>query len=199
MRTNYILIDYENVQPTDIQLLDQEHVRVMVFLGANQSKVPFEFAAALQRMGERAEYIKGASAGSNALDFHITFYLGRLITQVPDAFFHIISNDSGYDPLIEHLRAKKLHVSRSRTINDLPFLRVAAASSLHDRIALIKNDLARRGTSQPRTVQTLSTTINALFQKGLSEDEIAQMIRELKKQKVITVTEKKVVYQTAAV
>ena len=149
MRTNYILIDYENVQPTDIQLLDQEHVRVMVFLGANQSKVPFEFAAALQRMGERAEYIKGASAGSNALDFHITFYLGRLITQVPDAFFHIISNDSGYDPLIEHLRAKKLHVSRSRTINDLPFLRVAAASSAATARRNRASDRALRARVRP--------------------------------------------------
>jgi hypothetical protein len=42
-------------------------------------------------MGERGEYIKVAGAGRNALDFHIAYYIGRIASQAPEAFFHIIS------------------------------------------------------------------------------------------------------------
>lgn len=58
MRTNYVLIDYENVQPVELSLLDHENFYVRLFLGFNQSKIFFETAAALQKMGTRAEYIK---------------------------------------------------------------------------------------------------------------------------------------------
>ena len=58
MRTNYVLIDYENVQPEAMTVLNKEHFKVIVFVGANQAKVTFEVASVLQKMGERAEYIK---------------------------------------------------------------------------------------------------------------------------------------------
>lgn len=35
MRTNYVLIDYENVQPTSLAGLDAEHFRVLVCVGAS--------------------------------------------------------------------------------------------------------------------------------------------------------------------
>jgi hypothetical protein len=117
MKTNYVLIDYENVQPADIAILDQEHIKIMVFLGANQGKISFELASALQRMGSRAEYIKVSGNGSNALDFHIAFYIGQLAVNDGEAYFHIISNDAGFDPLIQHLKEKKIRAMRSKTIH----------------------------------------------------------------------------------
>lgn len=39
MKINYILINYENVQPADVALLDQAHVAIMVFVGASQAKL----------------------------------------------------------------------------------------------------------------------------------------------------------------
>lgn len=36
MKTNYVLIDYENVQPEFAQSLAPEHFKVIVFVGANQ-------------------------------------------------------------------------------------------------------------------------------------------------------------------
>ena len=71
MKKDYVLIDYENVQPTAIEALEHEHFHVIVFVGASQAKVTYEVASVLQRMGERASYIKIAGNGSNALDFHI--------------------------------------------------------------------------------------------------------------------------------
>lgn len=92
MRTNFVFVDFENVQPEDLALLKDGPFKVKVFLGPNQGKVPVAIAAALQPLGENAEYIMLESAGKNALDFHIAYYLGLLVPQEPAAFFHIILN-----------------------------------------------------------------------------------------------------------
>ncbi len=46
-----------------------------------------------------------------------------------NAYFHIVSNDTGFDPLIQHLREKRLKVHRSACIDDLPFLRKNTATN----------------------------------------------------------------------
>lgn len=107
MKTNYVLIDYENVQPDAIATLDQEHFKVVIFVGSNQTKVTFDVASSLQRMAERAEYVKISGNGSNALDFHIAYYIGHLASREPDAYFHIVSQDGGFDPL-EHFLLMQL-------------------------------------------------------------------------------------------
>ena len=98
MRKNVVLIDYESVQPESIDVLLQDHFSVMLFLGSNLTKIPFELAVAMQRMGSRAEYIKISGNGPNALDFHIAFYIGQMSGLDPAAYFHIISKDKGFDP-----------------------------------------------------------------------------------------------------
>ena len=56
MKNNYILIDYENVQPKNLVILNGHPVKVIVFVGANQAKVPFDLATSLQALGSNAEY-----------------------------------------------------------------------------------------------------------------------------------------------
>lgn len=68
MKSNFVLIDYENVQPEAMSALVEEHFNVIVFVGANQAKVSFEVASALQQLGDRAQYIKISGNGSNALE-----------------------------------------------------------------------------------------------------------------------------------
>jgi hypothetical protein len=107
VRKNIVLIDFENIQPSSLEALTHDHFRVLVFVGANQTRVPFEIAAAIQRMGESAEYIKISGNGPNALDFHIAYYIGKLASQEPGAYFHIISKDTGFDPLVQHLEREE--------------------------------------------------------------------------------------------
>ena len=61
-------------------------------------------ASVLQRMGERATYVKIAGNGSNALDFHIAYYIGRIAATEPDACFNIISKDTGFDSFLSSIR-----------------------------------------------------------------------------------------------
>ena len=69
MRTDYVLIDFENVQPDSLEQLDQDHFKILLFVGANQGKLRPKLADSLQRFGGRAKRIKISGNGRNALDF----------------------------------------------------------------------------------------------------------------------------------
>jgi len=194
MNKNYVLIDYENVQPEAMTALEREHFSVFVFVGANQAKVSYETASVLQRMGDRAQYIKIAGNGSNALDFHIAYYIGQLAAKEPEARFHIVSKDTGFDPLIQHLKNRKVSANRVKSISDLPLAKAAVSKSTPDRVETVVTNLKQRGASNPRTLKTLASTINALFQKSLSEAEVEGIISELKKKGVVVVNQTKVSY-----
>lgn len=194
MKTNYVLIDYENVQPEAISVLNKEHFNVIVFVGANQSKVSFDTAAVLQQMGDRAQYIKISGNGHNALDFHVAYYIGELANKHPEAYFHIVSKDSGFDPLIAHLKTKKILVCRSKDVSEIPIIKASNSKSPSEKLEVIIADLKRRGASKPRAVKTLSSTINSMFQKQLPESELASLLSTLVSKGLISIVETKVSY-----
>jgi hypothetical protein len=127
MRTNYVLIDYENVQPENLSLLASEHFRIIVFVGQSQPSIRTGLAIALQSYGARAAYVKIEGNGPNALDFHIAYYIGRLAEKDKSAFFHVISKDTGFDPLIAHLKTRGIFAKRSINIQDIPILQATTA------------------------------------------------------------------------
>jgi hypothetical protein len=184
VRTNYVLIDFESVQPESLRELNHDHFKVLVFVGANQSKLRFEVTASLQQLGTRAEYIKLSGHGPNALDFHIAYYIGRLAAVDPSAYFHIISKDTGFDPLIQHLLSKKIFARRANTVGDIPFV----------KMEVIQARLQQLKAAKPRTVKALSSTIASLFQNQLTETEIAALVQGLANQGGIQVTGTKVTY-----
>ena len=194
MKSNFVLIDYENVQPEAMSALVEEHFNVIVFVGANQAKVSFEIASALQQLGDRAQYIKISGNGSNALDFHIAFYIGELASRHPNAFFHIVSKDTGFDPLIQHLKTRKILAGRSKSVVDIPIVKAASSKSPSERIEIVVADLKRRGAAKPRTVKTLSSTIQAIFQKQLSDEEVTGLVSGLNKKGIVKISGTKVAY-----
>jgi hypothetical protein len=65
--------------------------------------------------------VRLTSAGRNALDFVLVYYLGCAAAASPADSFHIISKDKGFDPLIEHLRSKDILVYRHDGFDALHF------------------------------------------------------------------------------
>ncbi len=194
MRTNYVLVDLENVQPQSLEPLAHDHFKLLVFVGANQAKLPYDLAASMQRLGSRAEYIKIAGNGSNALDFHIAYYVGQLAAADPGAYFHIISKDTGFDPLIQHLKAKKVFAGRVKAVADIPMVKASNSKSPTERIEVILAKLNQLKASKPRTVTTLSSTIASLFQKQLPEQEVATLVQALAERGHLAVDGTKVSY-----
>jgi hypothetical protein len=198
MRTNIILVDYENVQPKDIGLLKGGPFKVKVFLGPNQSKVPVTLAAALQTLGSDAEYVSLETVGNNAVDFHIAYYIGVLSSEDSTAYFHIISKDSGFDPLIKHLRGRKIFAQRSTCIADIPYFKPVLPASPEAQVEAIVADLIRRKASKPRTKKSLISTLHALFKKELSEQQLSQLFAALRARGVVKVDGTKVSYDLPA-
>jgi PIN domain len=198
MRTNYILIDFENVQPDSLEQLDHDQFKLLVFLGAHQGKVPVEVATSVQPLGQRAEYIQISGSGPNALDFHIAYYIGLLAAADPSAYFHIISKDSGFDPLIQHLRSKKIFARRATAIFDIPLVKVCNSKSILERIELILAKLRQPNVPKPRTVKKLGSTIATLFLRQLTENEVSALIDELVTKGYVIVSGSKITYAVSS-
>lgn len=194
MKTNYILIDLENVQPKNLEILKGHDFKVIVFVGANQTKISFDLAVAMQNLGSTAEYIKIDGNGPNALDFHIAFYVGKISAIDSNCYFHIISKDAGFDPLIRHLKTKKIYAQREKDITEIPLLKISDSKSPAERVDAIVEFLKSRGNSKPRTITTLSNSINSLFMKKLEAEEFSGLLEELIKRKVVVKNGNKVSY-----
>ena len=194
IKINYIFIDYENVQPSSFVLAKDFPFKVLLFIGANQTKIPIELVTSMHALGDNAEYIKIEGNGRNALDFHIAFYFGKIFEKDPNGYFHIISKDSGFDVLIKHLKTQKVLIQRHNQINDIPLLKISNSKSMEEKIDAIVDYLVSRGHAKPRKTSTLSNTINALFKRTLASDELDKLVNELLKRKIISVEETKVHY-----
>ena len=55
----------------------------------------------------------------------------------------------------------------------------ASDSKTLPEVAVVVARLQMQKASRPRTIKTLSSTISALFQKQLAEDELAALVAEL--------------------
>jgi hypothetical protein len=194
VKTNYLLLDYENIHPKNLSLLSGYPFKVLVFAGENQTKVPLELAAALQPFGEDVKYITISGNGRHALDFHIAFTIGELSKEDPERCFHIISKDTGFDPLIKHARKKNIHVYRLKDIADIPLLRQSNVKTTQEKVDAIIENFAVRGSALPRKEKTLANTINVIFQKALKEAELELLIQELNKQGHISIENGKITY-----
>ncbi|HEY9101437.1 PIN domain-containing protein [Chitinimonas sp.] len=212
MRTNYVLIDYENVPAQSLHLLQDEHFRVIVFLGPHNIKLRRDFVLAMHQLGPRSQYITLETAGTNALDFHIAYYLGNLATGDPMAYFHVISKDTGFDPLLQHLQGKKIACARSPSIEEMPcFTKPAVTKTLakdsatdapapakvptiEDHLRASVDDLISRKQSKPRTIKTLKRTIQAKLGKTVAPETTDQVYNLLIKQKLVKIAGEKVTY-----
>jgi hypothetical protein len=199
MRTNYVLIDYENVQPESVTPLAQDHFHVLVFVGAKQPNLPTVFAASVQKLGTRAEYIVISGTAPNALDFHIAYYLGRLAAADPSAYFHIVSKDTDYVPLIQHLKSKSVVARRVKTVAEVPLANTPSPMSATDRFQAVLASLKKANEKKPRTVQALRNSISSrLRNQHITDREVESLVKTLEKQKHLSIDGETVAYPAPA-
>ena len=197
-KPNYVLVDFENVQPKNLSLLREDYFRVWIFIGPQQLKLDVDLVQAMHDFGpSRSKYLRILEKGKDALDFHIAFYLGELVTENPQAYFHIISKDKGFDPLILHLQSRNINVQRRETIADIPVLTIQKGSDISDMAEAAFTNLKARGSSRPRKVMTLKNTIANMFGNKLSDSDIEKVFRRLMSKKFVVVDGEKVSYNTS--
>lgn len=106
----HVLLDYENVQPTneEVRALVPDARQVWVFHGPHQRDVEQRFAS----FGSDVTAVPISKTGKNALDFHLSFYMGYIASKNPGSVMVVIANDKGYEPMLEHARAMGFAVRR---------------------------------------------------------------------------------------
>jgi hypothetical protein len=201
MKTNYVLIDYENVQVKSLALLDGQQFCVKVFLGARNTKLPRELVIGMQKLGSRGEYVELDISGHNALDFHIAYYLGVFSQKDPQGFYHVISKDTGFDPLIKHLKKQKLVCVRSDSIETMPCFAVAAANSapvvsptaapvvaklVVTKLAVTKSAAPKPVAAKPKPkTKTVTTPKSKLVDRKSNVEELVNIaVSDLNKRKI---------------
>jgi len=103
MPGTHVLLDYENVQPTEEELraMVPEASQVWVFHGPHQRQIEQRFAS----FGAGVMAVPISKTGKNALDFHLSFYMGYIASRNKASSIVIVANDKGYEPMLEHAKA----------------------------------------------------------------------------------------------
>jgi hypothetical protein len=119
--TNHVFVDLENVCEIDPAILENKNVTFTLLLGAGQTKLDVALVEELLLHAASVQLVRLTSRGKNALDFALAYYLGHAVAADPTGFFHIVSKDTGFDPLIEHLQSKHSRVGRHDSFATLTF------------------------------------------------------------------------------
>jgi len=218
MQNHYILIDFENVHVKSLALLQGGGFHVRIFLGPKNMRLPTDLVLAMKSLGDNADYIQLQAGGHNALDFHITYYLGRLAAVDPAGSFYIVSKDTGFDSLLAHMTKSGIDCARAVSIDALPcvvapltsdvdsavVVKVASDAKLvvkrkaAELVELILANLAKRKSAAPRTEKTLRSTIKMLCGAHCSDKEVDAVFNRLVKKKYVITDGVRVSYNLAA-
>jgi hypothetical protein len=183
MNETILLIDHENVSKVDLNDVP-DGMWVYFFFGASQQNVPRTLMKAAHRLGERFVDIDIEGHGKNALDFHIAFYLGEHLAKKPGTEGIILSKDKGFDPLVKHLRGRKLDVRRANSLAEAfkiakPAAKAPAVKPVdvgHVISFLASNEKTKRPHKRDKLIAHL---INHFRKQNLSADGAASLVEKL--------------------
>jgi hypothetical protein len=173
MSLTYILVDFENIQPTavDMGLIRGTDYRVRLFHGPHQNKFDAEMVKALQPLGVHLEYFQSERKGKNALDFHVAFCLGRLVQECEAAVtplerrarFVIVSKDGGFDALLRHVETLGYGAARVESIREaLAFGKAITTAAATEPAAQTTLPPKKAAAGKPVTTATKAPTAKAL-------------------------------------
>jgi hypothetical protein len=184
-RTNYIFIDYENVQETDLDRIANKPVKVRLVLGERHESLPLQLVKLIQKHPDQVRLVETMLTGKNALDFVLAYEIGVESEKDPNGYFHVLSRDKGFDALIKHLKNKDVRAARHTAVSEIPVL-----MNLAERVKLLASHFKVNQASRPKIRTTLESRIQVIFGKTLSREEVEATIRALVAEKTIALSEK---------
>lgn len=152
----HVLLDYENVQPSDeeLRLMVPDAGQVWVFHGPQQRQVERRFAS----FGADVTAVPISKTGKNALDFHLSFYMGYIASRNPASAMVVVANDKGYEPMLEHARGMGFVVRRQSHGPAKPASKKAAAKKVAAKQAPTKKAAAKQPAVKPVPAKKASPT-----------------------------------------
>lgn len=112
-----ILIDSENVGSTWTSLLDNKDGKFELYICVTENAKSLNFTL-LKQLTDEHRYkvnIIECKPGKNSLDFYLSSYLGYLIGKNKHSSYTVVSQDTGYDSVIEYWCNEGYDVKRINT------------------------------------------------------------------------------------
>ncbi len=197
---NHVLVDFENVHHVDPAIIGAKAVSLTILVGAKQTKLDAETVVKLFEHAASVQLIRLTASDKNAVDFALAYYLGRAVLADPAAYFHIVSKDSGYDPLIAHLVSRHVRVRRHENFTTLSFAASSKAAPAvpkpakakagataakpavagpPDPMNLVLDRLRKHTTNRPKKKKTLLSHLKANLGKDASDADAIQLLEML--------------------
>lgn len=175
-----LFVDYENVQNIDLDFIKKEKMETIVFVGKSQKKIPFEIVQKAQRLGKMITWYQIEGQGSNALDFHIAFLLGKLTTENigKSTEYIILSKDKGFDPLLKYLQKERHNCYRINSLLELQKGKIDNSTNKDlDKALEILRKIEK--PKRPRNRNTLFKYIQNILGDKAKQEEITTIIDKL--------------------
>ena len=153
-RTNYIFVDFENVQEKDWERIAGKPVTVVLVLGVQQKSLPVQLVRKLLKVGSQVQLVEAKRAGRNALDMVLAHYVGAIRVKDPEGYFHIVSKDKGFDSLVGHLQDEGAFARRHSSFSEIPILMNA-----EERMNVVSKDLKENTAARPKKRPALESKI----------------------------------------
>ncbi len=209
---NHVFLDYENVHDIDAAIIGSKAVHLTLLFGAQKTKLDVAVVEKLIQHAATVELVRLKSSGRNALDFSLAYYLGRAVLADPCGYFHIISKDTGYDALIEHLRSKQINVRRHdsfATLNfsgpaklappippgpapkpKLPSMHKVQSPIVDNRVTQLLEHLSNFPATRPKNKDRLVSLLVAQLGNKISETGAIKLVNHLSQAGHLTIGEK---------
>lgn len=192
-RTNYIFIDFENVQETDLDRIANKPVKVTLVLGERHKSLPVALVKKLLKYSIQVALVETGRAGKNALDLVLAQHIGEAKKTDPHGYFHIVSKDKDFDALIGHLKDNGTLAARHAAFCEIPVL-----MNLAERVKRLTAHFKVNQTNRPKKRKTLESQTQVFFGKTLTSAEVEQTIQGLVAEKTIKLSDKgDVTFQTS--
>jgi len=198
---NHVFVDFENVHEIDLAVIGNKAVSFTLLVGPRQTKLDVRLVEKLFEHATSVQLVRLASTGRNALDFILTYYVGRAVAFDPTGCFHIVSRDTGFDPLIEHLLSKRIDARRHESFATLTFpapakpatptARAAAAKLkpaakprtprpiLDERTIRVLEHLRKPSATHPKNKKKLVSYLVAYLGHKITEAEASSLVERL--------------------
>ena len=110
------MIDSENVGSTWAELLkNEEKCDFYIFVTENAKSLNFSLLKDLTENQKHRINIIECEPGKNSLDFYLSSYLGYLIGLGKHSSYTVVSQDTGFDHVIDYWKRQGLEVERINT------------------------------------------------------------------------------------
>lgn len=112
------LVDYENVSDAGLIGVNKLSAKdfVIIFYGSRVKSIDYESHIAITDSTANIEEMKAEKTAKNYLDFQLTTYLGYKLGQNSYSEIYVISNDSGFDAVVDFWSQRGYSIKRQEAI-----------------------------------------------------------------------------------